>query len=170
MSTSRYKIIDYDAREALTCGQVGIRVGKSSIPGAGSGLFVEKKWKRGHAITEYDGDVIDHESCIWMRSHKMASHIITLHSMSCAISGLKTPVDGRGAGSFVNASLKGITPNARFVSTEKHLLDVPRCKRGGFVRLKRIWVVALRDLDVGEEVVCSYGRCYWRSRARSFAK
>ena len=85
-----------------------------------------------------------------MRDAGTATHILTLHSMRCGISGLCEPQSGRGAGSFTNDGRGYFSANARFVSTENVLTYVPPDKR-----------VPLRDLVKGEEVYYDYGEAYW---------
>ena len=107
----------------------------------GNGLFTNRNFQKNEILTFYDGEHID-----WKEAHsREPSYIRGLAFGFAAIDGLRTPVIGRGLGSFCNHSS---TPNAIF-----------------WVRDDVVWIKARQVISSGEEVVVNYGRVYWeRSR------
>lgn len=119
---------------------------ESKIPGAGRGLFTRFGIKKNQIITWYTGKIQTREEKI--TSHDK-SHTITLVPGELAISGLKEPQIGNGAGSFVNHSDR---PNAVAIRS-----SISEWGSTPIVLLK-----ALSDIEPGEEIFINYGRGYWK--------
>lgn len=138
----------------------GIRVARSTIPGAGRGLFAAQDFQRGDTITEYDGEVIDIQEAKRRKQRGLASHIRTLASNQMAIDGRLVPATvGHGGGSFINDPRNPTRINAAFCNTNRLLkgLDRPGAKL-----LERTFVRATKNIRKGEEILASYGQGYWK--------
>lgn len=112
--------------------------------GAGLGVFATQFIARGSLITWYAG------TYLWNpRAEELgtASHVRTVLHGFLAIDGIREPVHGAGAGSFVNAASRAARVNARYRVDDVAL---------------RVAIVATRDIAEGEEVLVTYGRDYWR--------
>ena len=109
--------------------KIRVRVGPSRI--AGQGLFAEQEIKQGTKIIRYIGEKITHEES----ERRLAVG-------NAYIFGL----DERSA-------IDGSTPKntARYIN---HSCD-PNCHTEQFVRI--IWIVAIRDIQAGEELTYNYG-------------
>lgn len=148
-----------DTRSAKTIGYA-LRVGKSTIPGAGRGLFAVEGFKKGDTITEYDGEVIDADTAVERRRRGMSAHIRSLVPGRLAIDGrLVRPTFGHGGGPFVNDIRDTRKTNAKFCNTDK---PIPGLKRSGLHVLERSWLRATKDIAPGEEIFASYGRGFWK--------
>jgi len=157
---------DCDARFAGVIGD-GVVIRQSQISRAGNGLFVTRRVLRGDAITEYDGNVITSDEARRMREddRDRASHMRKIvDGSSLVIDGLRSAdvTPGRGGGSFANdARDTDFAYNAAFCTTTRVVREVPD-RRGGVRALGRVWLVATRQIDPGEEVFVNYGAHYWR--------
>jgi len=129
-----------------------VEVKPSQIKHAGLGLYSKIVFRKGQAITEYDGKIIDWDQAKELREKKQATHVRTLVSQFYCIDGLKKPLVGRGGGSFCNDSRgSGFANNATF----KKKYD------SGGIR-DQVFIVAKRDIEPGEEIFVSYGTGYWK--------
>lgn len=137
-----------------------LRVAKSTIPGAGRGLFAVEGFRKGDTITEYDGEVIDIREAERRRKLNLDSHIRTLASGRVAIDGRKVPNSiGHGGGSFANDA-RGPQTNAEFCNSTKVTAGL---KRSGTLKaIERTWLRATKDILPGQEIFASYGRGYWK--------
>ena len=107
----------------------------------GNGLFAKIDMKKNTIITYYDGETIDWTQA---KARSDSSYIRSVSHGYSAIDGLRSPIVGKGAGSFVNHSPH---PNAFF-----HIMhDIV------FIKLKK-------DVESGEEILVSYGKTYWKQR------
>ena len=97
---------------------------------------------KGTIVTYYDGEEIG-----WSEAKERAdpSYMRSVAHGHLVIDGLRQPVSGRAAGSFVNHSSDN---NAIF-----------------WVRKDRVWIKLIRDVEADEEVFVDYGRTYWRKYA-----
>lgn len=120
-------------------------VKKSSIPGAGKGLFTKVEIKKGTRIVEYKGQVVT-----WKEVEKMADdrngYVFFFTNKYC-IDAWKTK---KGVAHYANDAkgivrIEGIKNNAEYV-TEK----------------KRCFIEAMRDIPKGSEILVGYGAEYWQ--------
>jgi len=117
---------------------------KSTIPGAGKGLFTKKDIAKGTRITEYKGKL--HR---WVDIRDEDGHnpyIFKIHS--------RLAVDGKPAihtfGRYANDALgfvrvKGIRNNSEYE-----------------VEGRRVYIDATRNIKKGEEILVEYGAAFWR--------
>ena len=125
----------------------------SSIPNSGRGLFLkESRINEGQLIGYYDGDVTKDE-------RKLSDYSFTLDD-DWFVDGLEFPRcyiaminDPYGSNFECNCEFRLLT---RDEETKKTL---PPQKR-------RIYLVALRDIERGEELFASYGEDYWNCESR----
>lgn len=119
----------------------GVEVCDSNIPGAGKGLFATRHHTQGSTICEYTGVVLPNQESAWKLKDK--SYLMKL-----------------GDGKYVDALH---CPNvlARYIND-------CRGHRGGFnVHFQKrpeddkADVVAMRDIEPGDELYVNYGRLYW---------
>jgi hypothetical protein len=155
--------VNCDAQYAYTYGN-GVTTRPSQIAGAGQGLFVTKQVLKGDAITEYDGHLIsDAEARIRMQRGEDTHFMSMRDGSGLVISGLKQPVVGRGAASFINDPRGSrFKPNAVRCLTDRVLRDAAPDTRTGARTTGRVWLRATRTLRPGEEVFFEYGNDYWR--------
>ena len=121
----------------------GIKVKASTLGEkiAGRGAFVDRPVVRGALITEYAGCRVWHREDVCLL--RAQTHVISLRpfGLDYFIDGLRDPVLGRGAGSFINRPNQAEHCNATFDCVD------------GFVFAR-----ALRDIASGEEIFVNYGK------------
>lgn len=120
-------------------------VDKSSIPGAGLGLFAKKDISKNSIITYYDGIYISKTEADQLKEKNKHWHVITIDRLLSYIDGLKKPLPFRGAGSFANDAKDPSLTNAKFWRNSN-----------------KIWVKAIKNIKKGDEIFVSYGKQYWR--------
>lgn len=122
-----------------------LQVKRSSIPGAGKGLFTKVDIKKGTRIVEYKGQVVT-----WKEVEKMADdrngYVFFFNNKYC-LDAWKTK---KGVAHYANDAkgivrIEGVKNNAEYV-TEK----------------RRCFIEALRDIPKGSEILVGYGAEYWQ--------
>jgi len=126
---------------------------------AGLGLFGTSNIKNRQLITEYDGTVIDKKTADYLRSIGHDTHIRGLTFGYLAIDGIKQPVNGRGGASFANDPKSSDKCNAKFVKTEKVMLN--GAQREGLPTIDRVFLKATKDIVAGDEIYVNYGNTFW---------
>ncbi len=121
-------------------------VKKSTLPGAGKGLFTKVFIPKGTRITEYKGEVVT-----WKEVEKMADYrngyVFFFNNQYC-IDAWKTK---KGVAHYANDAkgltrVDGVKNNCEYV-TEK----------------KRCFIEATRDIPKGSEILVGYGGEYWQA-------
>ncbi len=120
----------------------GLSVRRSTIPNAGNGLFADRDFPRGTVITKYDGPIAMVPSVLPFGDE--TTHWASL-MRGFVVQGLRTPVVGRGGGSFMNHVPRGA--NATFVRN-----DAAEHPYYG------IYVKAKRNIRKGDEIFLTYGK------------
>ena len=137
----------------------GIVIRRSTIDGAGNGLFADTLFSKGAIVTEYQGveiarDDIHHVDKAWKHfGFKSRNHVIPYAKgkgiLGPIIIGLSDRRDANlrhlGGGSFLN------DPRDR-----THINCV--YKDGA----NRVFIKSTREILQGEELFVSYGRTYWK--------
>jgi uncharacterized protein len=120
-------------------------VKKSSLPGAGKGLFTKVFIPKGTRIVEYKGEIVT-----WKEVEKMADdrngYVFFFNNKHC-IDAWKTK---KGVAHYANDArgivrVEGVKNNSEYV-TEK----------------KRCYIEATRDIPAGSEILVGYGAEYWQ--------
>lgn len=119
-------------------------VKKSTLPGAGKGLFTKVFIPKGTRITEYKGQVVT-----WKEVEKMADYrngYVFYFSQKYCIDGWKTK--------------KGV---AHFANDAKGILRVPGIKNNSdyITEKRRCFIEAAKDIPARSEILVDYGREYW---------
>lgn len=118
---------------------------KSTLPGAGKGLFTKVFIPKGTRIVEYKGEVVT-----WKEVEKMADdrngYVFFFNNLYC-IDAWKTK---KGIAHYANDAkgivrVEGVKNNSEYV-TEK----------------KRCYIEATRDIPAGSEILVGYGAEYWQ--------
>lgn len=120
----------------------------STIPGAGHGLFANKRYKKGDRIVEYTGDIIDEkEKKNRYPDDKCMYVVYVMHNVYIdAADPLRS-----SAARFINSSGGGYN-NASMSPHHRH-------------DIHKINIVATRDIAPGEEIFMPYGSSYHMMRA-----
>jgi hypothetical protein len=149
----------------------------SSVPGAGMGIFVLRKFRKGEPITEYRGFLISDAEARALPPSKQ-THVRTLFPRRLHIDGMRTltgepivnkqkQLVGVGIGAFANQSPTGRN-NAIFTvyDSAKLASQIDRAMKTGASVVdydpseRLVYIKALRDIDPFEEVFCFYGAGY----------
>ena len=117
-------------------------VKKSTIPGAGKGLFTKTDIPKGERIVEYKGKVTDWKNAdhndnptIFMVTRK---HVIDARPYKKALA--KYANDARGL-----VRVKGVVNNAEYEEDDD----------------KKVYITAIKDIPAGSEILVAYGKEYW---------
>ncbi len=120
-----------------------LEIKKSTIPGAGKGLFTKRPILKGAYIVEYTGTIttwkeVDHDegnnAYIYYVSRK---HVIDASKNTKALA--RYANDARGL-----QRPKGFRNNSQYINDDG-----------------KIYIQAIRDLKPGDEILVSYGKEYW---------
>jgi hypothetical protein len=120
-------------------------VKKSTLPGAGKGLFTKIDIKKGTRIVEYKGQKVT-----WKEVEKMADdrngYVFYFTAKHC-IDAWKT---NKSVAHFANDALgitriKGVRNNSEYVTEKKHC-----------------YIEASKDIPKGAEILVGYGADYWK--------
>ena len=120
-----------------------LEVKKSTIPGAGKGLFSKNPIPKGTYIVEYTGTIttwkeVDHDEGNNVYIYYVnRNHVIDANKHTKALA--RYANDARGL-----QRPKGFRNNSQYVNDEN-----------------RIYIQALRDINAGDEILVSYGKEYW---------
>jgi SET domain-containing protein len=134
-------------RELLT--RTKVEVKRSTIRGAGRGLFACERIPAKAPIVEYTGELITHGEAKYRRKQGHASHIRSLLPMTWCIDGIDESTGGAMANDgkhMNNAEMVAFhTKDNVFLRNPNHSL---------------VYLRALRVIEEGEEIFVSYGEDY----------
>jgi hypothetical protein len=138
----------------------GLRVAPSQLVGAGEGLFTKRTWAAKDVVCRYTGDILDGRSAYdaaGSGDHIRTAYLMRLASGVSVDAGPHLGVKAR----YINdctwppaaCPSSAATPGAGNARVNVKFVKRPteRCAL----------VVALRDIDEGEEIFVSYGDAYW---------
>jgi hypothetical protein len=121
-------------------------VKKSTIPGAGKGLFIKRDVKKGERIVEYLGEIISWKECDIRAERDEGGYVFYVSRKKC-IDAYNTPEelarfanDARGL-----TKIDGVTNNCQYQIY----------KNSG-------WITATKNIKAGSEIFVRYGAEYWR--------
>lgn len=123
-----------------------VRVGPSSIPLSGLGLFVVVDMRRGDLLCRVSGQMMSEEEAIHFAARSR-------HGDKYFLGTSKGVLNVRGSARYANDAcgpvrVPGIRNNCRFVEGEDG----------------SVWLEATRLIRAGEECFVGYGRSYWSAR------
>lgn len=147
-----------------------VKTSTINIPTAGFGLFAGTQFRKGEFVTEFDGELIDRKTAVFRRQCGVDTHIVSA-SHTELIDGIKITeknFHGRGGGSFANADKKEknckivkIAVVARGGNVEPRApVECPE----GWTPSHRVFLVALKEIARGSEILTDYGQNYWKFR------
>jgi len=119
-------------------------VKKSTIPGAGLGLFTRVAFRRGDQIIEYKGRL-----CLWREvKHEDATNpylmrVSRTHAIDC---------------------LKRLSSLGRYANDANGLSRIPGVRNNAdFISYgNRCYIEAIRSIPAGSEILVGYGREFWK--------
>ena len=119
---------------------------RSSLPGAGKGLFTKHLIPKGMRITEYKGKLVTLKEVEKMTDDR-DGYVFYFNNKYC-IDAWKTK---KGVAHFANDAngivrVEGVKNNSEYVTGER-----------------RCYIEATRDIQPGSEVLVGYGGDYWRA-------
>lgn len=123
-----------------------LAVKKSSIPGAGKGLFTKRDVKKGERIVEYLGEIISWKECDIRAERDEGGYVFYVNRKKC-IDAFHTPEE---LARFANDA-RGLTKIAGITNNCKYEIY----KNSG-------WIAATKNIKAGSEIFVSYGAEYWR--------
>lgn len=118
---------------------------KSTLPGAGKGLFTKSFIPSGTRIIEYKGrvttwsEVKEKEADNVYIMYVNRNHVINAQPYRKALA--RYANDAKGVG-----KIKGLRNNAVYTTVKK-----------------RVYIKATRDIKAGEEILVDYGKSYWQT-------
>ncbi len=122
------------------------KVKKSTIPGAGKGLFTLCDIKKGELILEYLGEIITEAECDKRAEKDEYGYIFYISKKKC-VDAFNTPEALARYANDANGltKIKGIRNNCCYE-----------------VSKQRGWIKAEKNIKAGEEIFVRYGAEYWR--------
>ena len=119
-----------------------LEVRPSTIPGAGQGLFTKKLITKGSRITEYLGKVTTWKDADHDEGNNAYIYYINRNHV----------IDAKGSKAFAHYAndgsgfkkVKGIRNNSEYN-----------------VSGKKVFIIARRNIEAGEEILVGYGKDYW---------
>lgn len=135
----------------------GLTVAQSSLGrGSGLGVYAVRPFSVRSRISEYSGLCVDRKVAMLLRSMGTSTHVMRVGMQHQYLVGYRLPFLYGGAGAFVNDGRwyadgrKGPGVAARF----QVVYDKKRAR-------DRVYVVATRNIEAGEEIFTSYDNLYW---------
>ncbi len=135
-----------------------VTVKQSTITGGGNGVFSTALggYNEGDFITQYCGDLMS-EAQVTTKKHNQ-EHTIYCSAFSLPyLSGLNSPVVGKGVGSFINRRDDANASNTKFVY------------RFAKTEEESVWIVAVKTILPNEELFISYGNSFKIAAAKLHA-
>ena len=133
--------ISKKAKGALVDSNGAVKINTSQIPNAGKGLFALVEFKRGDIVCEYEGEIVTWAECE-KRSQEGHEGYADAYFTPWAFG--RYANDARGVG-----RVEGLKNNAQY--------EIKR--RDG---VQKVFIVATRTIQPGQEVFVHYGDDYWR--------
>ena len=122
-----------------------LHVKKSTLPGAGKGLFTDQDIPKGKIICEYEGEKITWKEAERRNEKNQGGYVYYISEKSCVDAWHYKKTFGRYANDAAGIGrIKGFRNNSTY--------DVIRGK---------VYIRATRNIKAGSEIFVSYGRQYW---------
>jgi len=122
-----------------------LKVKKSTLPGAGKGLFTMRDIRKDEIVCEYEGELITWNDAIERNDKGKGGYVYYINDKTCIDAFYYKKTFGRYANDAAGlARIPGLRNNA--VYDEKK---------------KKVFIKATRNIPAGSEVFVSYGRAYW---------
>lgn len=124
---------------------------RSTIPGAGKGLFTKSQFKRGDEICEYEGEILPWAECQKRADQGYEGYVFFITRNRC-IDAYFTP---EAIGRYANDA-RGLTRVEGLKNNAQYEIKT----RGG---IKRAFIIATRTINPGDEILVDYGADYWQN-------
>lgn len=119
---------------------------KSTLPGAGKGLFTDKPIKKGTRIVEYTGDIITYKEYEERVQKNRYGYLFYINKNRCI-----DAYNHKDALARYANDAKGLSRKKGISNNSKYEVIGNRC-----------FIVAYRDIPAGGEILVGYGAEYWR--------
>ena len=131
-----------------------LKVRKSTLPGAGKGLFTLNDIKKGQIVCEYEGERITWKDAIERNDHDKGGYVYYINKNNCIDAYHYKNTFGRYANDAAGVGrIKGFRNNSTY--------DVVKNK---------VFIRATRNIPAGSEIFVSYGRSYWNVMKQEMAE
>ncbi|MDQ3049733.1 MAG: SET domain-containing protein-lysine N-methyltransferase [Bacteroidota bacterium] len=122
-----------------------LKVKKSSLPGAGKGLFTPSDIKKGQIVCEYEGERITWKQAIERNDENKGGYVFFINNNNCIDAFHYKDTFGRFANDAAGVGrIDGFRNNSTY--------DIVKNK---------VFIRATRNIEAGSEIFVSYGRAYW---------
>jgi uncharacterized protein len=122
-----------------------LKVKKSTLPGAGKGLFTLKDIKKGQIVCEYEGEKITWDEAIKRNDKNKGGYVYYISDKVCIDAWNAKKTFGRYANDAAGLNrVKGLRNNSVYYEVKN-----------------RVYIKATRNIKAGSEIFVSYGRSYW---------
>lgn len=122
-----------------------LKVKKSTLPGAGKGLFTKENIKKGELVCEYEGELITWKEAIIRNDKNKGGYVYYISDKVCIDAFHYKKTFGRYANDAAGLTrIKGLRNNSVY-----------------FEKKKKVFIKATRNIPAGSEVFVSYGKEYW---------
>ena len=129
-------------------------VKKSTLQGAGKGLFTDKDIKKGQIVCEYEGERITWDQAIERNEVGKGGYVYFINKKNCIDAYHYKETFGRYANDAAGLSrINGFRNNSTY--------DVVKNK---------VYIRATRNIKAGSEIFVSYGRGYWNIMKEELAE
>ncbi len=127
---------------------------KSTLPGAGKGLFTLKDIRKGQTICKYEGERITWTQAIERNDKNKGGYVYYINSKNCIDAYHYKDTYGRYANDAAGVGrIKGFRNNSTYAEIKNEV----------FIR-------ATRNVKAGSEIFVSYGRSYWNIMRQEMAE
>lgn len=148
---------------------VGVVVRRSSLEfddpdiDPGQGLFATRSFSEGEVITEYGGQLVPPHEVAELILEDSSQMVVSFQTSDWAVDGrAQGPVDGMPGGQFANDARSDRNNSVYFETTSAVEVPLHRKKWKGEARYSnRIWLLAIGEIRVGDEVLVDYDEGYW---------
>lgn len=131
-----------------------LAIKKSTLPGAGKGLFTLKDIKKDQIVCEYEGERITWKQAIERNDENKGGYVYYINKNNCIDAFEFKATFGRYANDAAGVGrIEGFRNNTTY--------DVVKNK---------VFLRATRNLAAGSEIFVSYGRAYWNVMREEMAE
>lgn len=130
-----------------------LKIKKSTLPGAGKGLFTLKDIRKGQLVCKYDGERITWKEAIERNDHGKGGYVYYINAKNCIDAYHSRNTFGRYANDAAGVGrIKGFRNNSTY--------DVVK---------NEVFIRATGNIKAGSEIFVSYGSSYWNIMRQELA-
>jgi hypothetical protein len=122
-----------------------LRIARSTLPGAGRGLFTRRGIRRGERVVEYLGEIISSAECNRRAQQDRIGYVLWINRSTC--------IDAHDCPDAL----------ARYANDAAGLVRVRGIRNNAAYEIEggRGYIVATRNIPAGSEILVAYGAEYW---------